>query len=166
MQPWEDRCLAPWAHRVDAVDASTLERIGRSLPWLRTLRKGGPDLLGGQISAVFTLCLQCRERVPWRSTARDHWKAHVVTLVESVHKGALLLVDRGSLSVPFVDHLTERGIWGIPRSGNQISSTIQPICSQGDGILDAVVSLGTTWDRRAPRPVRMLPCCWQGKHPR
>src|SRR5712691_1751942 len=33
-QGWEDCRLAPWASSVYAVDASTLDRLGRFLPWL------------------------------------------------------------------------------------------------------------------------------------
>ncbi len=50
---WENRSLAPFATQVLIADASTLERIGRDVPWLRQMTKGSSNLLGGQISALF-----------------------------------------------------------------------------------------------------------------
>lgn len=162
LEPWEDRTLASWAKGVYAVDARTLEQIGRDVPWLRPVAEGSSQVLGGQISALFHVRLQPWERVAWWSNARDHCKAHVLTVVEHVQAGALLLFDRGSVSFPFCETLTRRGIWWISRSGNHVTSEIRQVCSRGDGVLDAVVGLGTNRDHQAPSPVRLVPF-WRGK---
>src|SRR5581483_9131977 len=129
-----------WATEILAADASTLDRLGRSLPWLRTLPVGTRDLLAGQIRALFTIRRQQGERVEWWPNARDHCKAHVLTLVEPVKAGALLLFDRGYLNFSFFDQLTARGIWGISRYGNRVTDEILHVWYQGDGIVDAIVS--------------------------
>src|SRR5581483_11111478 len=87
LEPWEDRDLVPWATEILAVDASTLDRLGRYLPWLRMLTVGTPDLLAGQMSALFNIRRQQGERVEWWPNARDHCKAHFLTLVEPVKAG-------------------------------------------------------------------------------
>jgi hypothetical protein len=149
LQPWHGRPLAPWASKVSAVDASTLACLGRDLPWLRELARGSSDLLAGQSSALFNLRLHPGVRVQWWPNARDHGKAHFLSLVAPVAQGALLLFDRGSLSFPLFDSLTNRGIWQMSRSGNQATSQVLQVCSQADGVRDAV---------------RLLPYWWHGKH--
>lgn len=84
LEPWEDRHLVPWAPEMVAADASPLDRLGRSLPWVHPLAVGTPELVAGQISAVFTRRLQPWERVEWWPKARDHGNAPCLTLVEEV----------------------------------------------------------------------------------
>jgi hypothetical protein len=109
---WECRSLVPCANEVWIVDARTLDRIGRSMPWLREGAGSSPDLLGGHSSAVFDRRRQLWVRVPWWRDARDHGMKHVWTLGEHVQTGAVLLFDRGDVSVALCDALRERGAWG------------------------------------------------------
>jgi hypothetical protein len=109
LAPWSDRRLAPWTCGVYAVDASTLDRLSRFLPWLRQLAAGDSSLLGGQISALFDVRLQQWVRVDGWPNAAAHCKKHVVELVEQVQAGALLLFDRGYFSFAFFDQLSTRG---------------------------------------------------------
>jgi hypothetical protein len=164
LAPWEDRRLAPWATAVYAVDASTLDRLARFLPWLRALADGDMRLLAGQISALFDLRRQQWVRVEWCSDARDNCKEHVLTLVEQVQAGALLLFDRGYLSLAFFDALTARGIWWLSRYGNQVSYQVSHICYQADGLLDAIIYLGTSPANQAQYPVRLIQFWWHGRH--
>lgn len=163
LQPWEQRDLAPWASAVYAADASTLDRLGRYLPWLRQLATGSPDLLAGQISALLDVRRQQWERIVWGDNARDNCKVHFLEMVKTVQAGALLLFDRGYLSFAFFDHLSERGIWWISRYGNQVGYSIAHICYQGDGVLDAIVQLGKTRDKQAQYPVRLIQFWLDGK---
>ncbi len=55
LEGWEDRRLAPWASQVYAVDASTLDRLGRFLPWLRPVAEGDKAGLGAR-SARCWMC--------------------------------------------------------------------------------------------------------------
>lgn len=164
LAPWEDRRLAPWATAVYAADASTLDQMSRFLPWLRTLAEGDTRLLAGQISALFDIRLQQWVRVDYWSNARDHCKTHVLTLVEHVQAGALLLFDRGYLSFAFFDTLTARGIWWISRYAHQVSYQVSHICYQGDGVLDAIVYLGTASSNQAQYPVRLIQFWLHGRH--
>lgn len=164
LAPWQDRRLAPWASAVYAADARTLEQMSRFLPWLRTLAPGDSRLLAGQISALFAVRFQQWVRVDCCPHARDHCSTHFLALVEHVQAGALLLFDRGSFSFAFFDTLTTRGIWWISRSTHQVSSRVSHICSQADGILDAIVDLGTVSSCQAQYPVRLIQCWLHGRH--
>ncbi|HEY1352926.1 MAG TPA: transposase [Ktedonobacteraceae bacterium] len=113
---------------------------------------------------MFDLRLQQWVRVDWWSEAADNGKEHVLTLVEQVQAGALLLFDRGYLSFAFFDALTQRSIRWISRYGNQVSDQMSPVCSQADGVLDAIVFLGTHPNNQARYPVRLIPFWRHGRH--
>lgn len=161
---WQDRRLAPFASQVYATDVSLLDRMARALPWLRTLADGAPGLLAGQISALFDVRRQQWVRVDCWPQAHDNCKEHVLTLLERVEAGVLILFDRGYLSFPIFDALSARGIWWISRYANQVSYHISHICYQADGVLDAVVYLGTWRSNQAKYPVRLIQFWWQGRH--
>lgn len=166
LAPFDDRRLATVATAVSAADVSTLDRLSRVLPWVRRRSAGDPRLVAGQISA------RCDERVhQWGRVdvwpqALDHGTTHVLTLVERVHAGALVLCDRGSVSVAFFDHLTSRGIWWIRRDAQQASSRVSHLCDQADGVLAAIVFLGTSSDTQARFPVRVIHFWLHGRQSR
>ncbi len=78
--PWENRTLARFASTVYAVDASTLDRLSRFLPWLREVTQGSKEGLAGQISALFDLrCPQwvrvqlCHDAKPIARSSSPLW---------------------------------------------------------------------------------------------
>jgi hypothetical protein len=110
----------------------------------------------GQISVLFDVRLQQRVHLDCRPQAGTGCQWSVLTLVEHVQAGALLLFDRGSLSIACVDTLCARGIWWISRPAHQARYHVMHICYQAHGVLDAVVSLGTSSGNRACSPVRLI----------
>lgn len=103
--PWEDRRRAPWATAVSAVGASTRARLGRVVPWVRTLVEEDARLLAGQGSAVGDgRCHHGMHVDGWRD-ARDTCRVQVLTLVEHVQAGAWLLCDHSALCVACCDTL-------------------------------------------------------------
>jgi len=113
---------------------------------------------------LFDVRLQQWVRIDCWPNAGDHCKTHVLTLVERVQAGTLLLFDRGYLSFAFFDTLTSRGIWWISRYAHQASYQVSHICYQADGILDAIVYLGTSSDNQARYPVRLIQFWLHGRH--
>jgi len=105
-------------------------------------------------------------RVECWSNARDHGTTHGLTLVEHVHAGIVRLRDRGSLRVAFCATLTTRGMWWISRDAHQVSADVSRICSHADGVLDAIVSLGTDPVNQANSPVRVIHFWLHGRHVR
>jgi hypothetical protein len=112
------------------------------------------------------VCLQQWVRRDCWPNAGDHCKTHVLTLVQHVQAGTLLLFDRGYLSFAFFDTLTSRGMWWISRYAHQASYQRSHICSQADGVLDAIVYLGTSQDNQARYPVLVIQFWLHGRHSR
>ncbi len=152
----EERSLAPWACQVLALDESTLDAVGRWLPELRALLPGDPGLLAGRISALFDLRRQQWVRVEVWQEAVANCKQQARLLLEGLQVGTLLLFDRGYLSFPWFDELTERGLWWLSRYANHASMEVRHILYQGDGVLDAIVWLGRYRADRAKYPVRLV----------
>ncbi len=152
----EERTLAPWAGQVLALDESTLDAVGRWLPELRRLLPGDPGLLAGRISALFDLRRQQWVRVEVWQEAGANCKQQARLLLEGLQAGTLLLFDRGYLSFPWFDELTERKLWWISRYANHASMQVRHILYQGDGVLDAIVWLGIYRADRARYPVRLV----------
>src|SRR6266700_526760 len=152
----EERSLAPWARQVLALDESTLDAVGRWLPELRPLLPGDPRLLAGRISALFDLRRQQWVRVEVWQEAVANCKQQARLLIEGLQSGTLLLFDRGYLSFPWFDELSERGLWWISRYANHASMQVRHILYQGDGVLDAIVWLGKYRADRAKYPVRLV----------
>ncbi len=152
----EDRTLAPWAHQVLALDESTLDAVGRWLPELRGVLSGEPRLLAGRISALLDVRRQQWVRVEVWQEAVANCKQQARLLLEGLPEKTLLLFDRGYLSFPWFDELTERKLWWISRYGNRVSMQVRHILYQGDGVLDAIVWLGVHRADRARYPVRLV----------
>ncbi len=152
----EDRTLAPWATQVLALDESTLDAVGRWLPELRRLLPGDPRGLSGRISALFDLRRQPWVRVEVWQEAAANCKQQAHLLLEGLQAGTLLLFDRGYLSFPWCDELTECQLWWISRYANHASMQVRHLLYQGDGVLDAIVWLGKYRADRAKYPVRLV----------
>jgi hypothetical protein len=154
--PWEDHSLAPFARQVLALDESTLDAVGRWLPALRGRLAGDPHLLAGRISALFDVRVQQWVRVDVLAEATANCKQHAREMLSRLQAGVLLLFDRGYLSFPWFDELTEQGLWWISRYANQASVQVRHVLYQGDGVLDAIVWLGKYRADRAKYPVRLV----------
>ena len=152
----EDRRLAPFACQVLALDESTLDAVGRWLPELRRRLAGDPGLLAGRISALFDVRRQQWVRVELWQEAVANCKQQARLLIEGLPVGTLLLFDRGYLSFPWFDTLSERGLWWISRYANHASMQVRHVLYQGDGVLDAIVWLGKYRADRAQYPVRLV----------
>lgn len=152
----EERSLAPWACQVLALDASTLAAVGRWLPELRALLPGDPRLLAGRISALFDVRRHPWVRVELWQEAVANCQQQARLLLEGLQAGTVLLFDRGYLSFPWFDELTERQLYWISRYANHASLQVRHILYQGAGVLDAIVWLGIYRADRAKYPVRLV----------
>jgi len=152
----EERDLAPWASQVLALDESTLDAVGRWLPELRRLLPGDPGLLAGRLSALFDVRRQQWVRVEVWQEAVANCKQQARTMIEGLAADTLLLFDRGYLSFPWFDELTERKLWWISRYANHASMQVRHLLYQGDGVRDAIVWLGRYRADRAKYPVRLV----------
>ena len=166
VESWQDRTLAPFARDVFALDESTLDQVGRFLPWLRGVPSGKQELLAGRISALFDVRRQQWVRLEVLKEAKANCKNVAVAMLDGLHPGTLLLFDRGSLGFALFDELSERGLWWISRYANAVSFQVSHVCDQSDGVLDAIVYLGVHRADQARHPVRLLQFWHAGKHSR
>lgn len=139
-----------------ALDESTLDAVGRWLPELRAALPGDPRLLAGRISALFDVRRQQWMRVEVWQEAVANCKQQARLMLAELQAGTLLLFDRGYLSFPWFDELTDRGLHWISRYGNHASMQFRHILYQGDGVLDVIVWLGVYRADRARHPVRLV----------
>lgn len=153
---WQDRTLAPFATQVLALDESTLDVVGRWLASVRGDKQGDPHLLAGRISALFDVRLQQWVRVDVLREASANCKQHAVEMLSEVRAGVLLLFDRGYLSFPWFDELSQRGLWWISRYSHRVSYQVRHVLYQGDGVLDVIIWLGAYRADRAKYAVRLV----------
>lgn len=163
VDPWQDRSLAPFATEVLALDESTLDQVGRWLPWLRPLASGKQALLAGRLSALLDVRRQQWVRVDVLKKAKANCKDHASAMLGNLARGTLILLDRGYLSFALFDEMGELGLWWISRYANKVSYRISHVCYQADGVLDAVVYLGAYRADQAKYPVRLIQFRRQGK---
>ena len=134
-----DQSLAPFATQVLALDESKLDAVGRWLPQLRGVLAGDGAVLAGRLSALFDVRLQQWVRVDILQEASANCKLHAAQMLSGLAAGTLLLFDRGYLSFPFFDELSEQGLYWISRYANAVSYQVRHVFYQGDGVLDALV---------------------------
>lgn len=163
VDPWQDRSLAPFATEVLALDESTLDQVGRWLPWLRPIASGKQALLAGRLSALLDVRRQQWVRVDVRQKAKANCKDHASAMLGNLARGTLILLDRGYLSFSLFDEMGELGLWWISRYANRVSYRVSHICYQADGVLDAVVYLGAYRSDQAKYPVRLVQYRRRGK---
>lgn len=159
----EDRSLAPFAREVLALDESTLAQVGRWLPWLRDLPKGHSGLLAGRLCCLFDLRRQQWGHVALLPEAKANCKLYAPQIAQQVRPGSLLVFDRGYLSFPLFDQLTGEGIWWLTRYANKVNYQVLHVYYSADGILDALVQLGSPKGDRAAYTVRLLSVRVRGK---
>src|SRR5262249_45361985 len=116
VEPYQDRRLAPFARSVLALDESSLDQVGRWLPWLRQLRAVADGLLAGRISALFDVRLQQWVHIEILKKGRTNAQESVRLMLAGLSKATLLLFDRGYFCFELFDDLQERGLWWISRS--------------------------------------------------
>lgn len=123
---------------------------------MRDKLSGDAALLAGRLSALFDVRLQQWVRVDVLMEATGNCKQHAHEMIADLQAGVLVLFDRGYLSFPWFDTLTERGLWWLSRYGNEVSYQVRHVLYQGDGVLDAIVYLGCYRADQAKYAVRLV----------
>lgn len=163
LEPWQDRHLAPFATAVYALDESQLDEMGRYLPELRDVCRKEANLRAGRISALFDVRIQQWVRVDILQEATTNCKVHARAMLQGMQAGVLLLFDRGYFAFEWLDELTEASLFWISRYSNNVSYTIVHVCYCADGVLDAIVLLGTYRADQARYPVRLIQFWYRGQ---
>ena len=155
IQPLFPADLARFATEIFALDETTWDAVQRHLPALRAIPKGATDLLAGKLAGRFNIRTQQWDLVQWRENPVGNCKLDLISLLEDLREWSLLLIDLGYFSFAFFDYLTQRHFWFITRLRQGVCSQIVHTYYDQDGILDALVWLGST-GRNSPRTGHLL----------
>jgi hypothetical protein len=155
LQPYAQK-LAGFASEVVAIDATTLDKVLRHLPLLRSKEEGDPSLLAGKLVGVYDIRLQQWRHVEYVANPNENERVKAPSLLEYIQKGALILMDRGFLSFSWFDQLTQEGYHWITRlSKNSSYKVVHPYYQQGD-TFDGLIQLGAYRADRARYIVRLV----------
>jgi hypothetical protein len=156
LEPYAQTSLAPFATGVYALDGSTLDKIKRYLPLLRTMPSGDSCLLPGKMVGLFDL-----RRQQWSEmihVANPHQNDKVVAqeMVEQLPAQSLLLADLGFFSFAWFDYLTAKGLWWISRLREKSSYEVIHTYYQSDTFFDGLIWLGKYRADQAAYAVRLV----------
>ena len=150
--------IATFATQVVALDETTLDGVRRLTADLRDLPKGDPHLLPGKLAGLFDLRLQRWVRMQFRADVLAGCNIGVLTLLEGLPTGSLILADLGYFSFPWFDYLTQQGYFWVSRLKERTTYQIKEVLAYDDrqGLLDAIVWLGAYRADRAGNAVRLV----------
>ncbi len=168
LEPFADQSLAPFASEVLALDESTLDKIARMLPLLRSVPKGDKRLLAGKLVGLFDVRRQQWWKVEQIADPHQNEKVAARGILQGLAKGALILFDLGYFAFPWFDYLTAEGYYFVSRFRLKTSYKVLhvfyqktiPAGSQGGElageVFDGIVWLGAYRADKAAWPVRLV----------
>jgi hypothetical protein len=156
LAPYMQAKLAAFATEVVALDESTLEKLSRTLPSLRTLPKGDPGLLGGKIAGLFDIRRQQWWRIVYRTEVRQDEKVAAREMVSGLPTGTLLLADLGYFGFAWFDDLTTMGHFWLSRLREKTSYIVIHAYYQQGTTFDGIIWLGKYRADKAAHAVRLV----------
>lgn len=155
LQPYAQN-LVEFASEVVAIDATTLDKVLRHLPLLRTKERGDPSLLAGKLMGVYDIRLQQWRHVEYVENPNENERVRAPLLLEHIQREALILMDRGFLSFAWFDQLTEEGYHWITRLAKNTSYKVVHTYYQREDTFDGLIQLGAYRADRARYIVRLV----------
>lgn len=157
--PWRRawvQALAPWATGFYAIDDTTLDALVRRVPELKTFAKGDPQTLAGRLATVLDLTTAKLAEVAFDSDSAANEKTHLLPLLLSLPRGALLVMDLGYFAFPLFDELTAQGFFFVTRLRAKTSYRVLQVLADGSLYRDRVIYLGAYRADRAAHPYRLI----------
>lgn len=156
LTPAMDSTLAPFATEVVAIDCTTMDSVGRTLPALRNLPNGDHRLLPGKLQAVFDLRRQLWQTIKFIPDCHQNDKIDARALVSTLPKGSLILADLGYFGFAWFDWLKDQGYFWISRLRKKTSYKVLH-CYYSDGsTFDGIVWLGAYRADQSAHAVRLV----------
>ena len=148
-----DQTLAPFATGgVYALDATTLDKVVRLLPTSGAAVRP----LAGKLHTVFDVRRQLFRTILPTDLPQQNERVAMPDLVATVPADSLLLFDRGYLSFPRFDALTDANQWFITRLGVKVTTTTVHVLTDQAGLRDELVWLGRYRADKAAHLVRLI----------
>lgn len=150
--------LANFAPRVVALDETSLDELKRLTEDLRAIPDADPQLRPGKLAGLFDLRLQQWVRLQFRADVPAGCNIGILSMLEGLQRGSLILADLGYFGFPWFDYLTEMGYCWISRLKAKTSYTIHQVFYEDTegGVLDALIWLGAYRADKAAYPVRLV----------
>jgi len=135
-----DPTLAPFATGgVYALDDTTLDQVAKTLP----AAEGTVRPLAGRLHTVFDLRRQLFRTVLPTDLPYENERGAVPDLGADLPRRSLLVFDRGYLSFPLFDALTDGGRWFVTRLSATTTVTVAHVLTRTREVEDLLVFLGT-----------------------
>lgn len=163
LAPYQATTLASFAADVVALDATTLDRVARSLPALRGCPPGAPALLPGKLAGVFDLRRQQWRTVRHLPDAQENDKVAARRLLADLLPGTLIVADLGYFAFAWFDELTAARHFWVSRLRAKTSYSVQHVFVHHDTYFDGVIWLGAYRNDRAAHAVRLIEFRVQGQ---
>ncbi len=155
--------LAPFASEVVSMDATSLDKIRRHLPLLRAVEKEAQGWLAGKLAGLFDLRLQQWRYVEYIENPTENERVSAPALLEHLPRGALILMDRGFFSFPWLDQLTQEGYYWITRLTKTTTYQVVHTDYQAGSTFDGIIQLGAYRADHARYRVRLVRFQVEGK---
>jgi hypothetical protein len=146
--------LAPFAPAIVAVDETKLASVARLCDETTLVPKD--HLLVGKLAALFDLRRQQWVHVQFLSDPVGNGVLATLLLLEGLPKGSLILADLGYFGYAWFRYLSEQGWDWVSRLKSNSSYKIVHTFYEKDGLLDALVWLGTYNSHQYPHLVRLV----------
>lgn len=156
LTPVTSLSLASFASRIVCLDETTWDAMQRHLACQRALPDGDPGLLPGKLAARFDLRTQQWDWVQLRANPLANCKADLCSLLHDLPVNSLILFDLGYFSFPWFDYLTQLHDWFVSRLREKTTYQLAHVFYRHEGILDALVWLGSSHGARAGHLVRLV----------
>lgn len=150
------RPLVRFTDEIVAIDATSLDKVTRHLPLLRSVPNGDERLFPGKLSGVFDIVLQQWRYVTHIENPTENDKKDVRSLLEHINKGALILADLGYFGFGWFDELSDKGYFWLSRLREKTSyEIVHTFYHQGE-TFDGLIWLGAYRADRAKHAVRLV----------
>jgi hypothetical protein len=144
------------ASRIVSLDETTWDAMQRHLASQRDLPDGDSRLLPGKRAGRFDIRSQQWDFVQFRANVQANCKVDLCSLLLGLPLGSLILFDLGYFSFPWFDYLTQMQYWFVCRLREKTTYQLQHVFYRHEGILDALVWLGSSHGARAGHLVRLV----------
>jgi Transposase DDE domain len=148
--------VASFASRIVSLDETTWDAMQRHLASQRDLPDGDAGLLAGKLGARFDIRTQQWDFIQFRASVQANCKVDLCSLLLGLPLGSLLLFDLGYFSFPWFDYLTQMHYWFVCRLREKTTYQLHHVFYRHEGVLDALVWLGSSHGARAGHLVRLV----------
>jgi hypothetical protein len=148
-----DLTLAPFATGgVYALDDTTLDKVAKSLP-----TADGPERpLAGRLHTVFDVRRQCFQTVIPTALPDENERVAAPDLLATLPRRSLVLMDRGYLSFPLFDAITDDRRFFVTRLSDRVTFTPTHVLTDTREVTDVLGFLGTYRADRSTHRYRLV----------